>query len=195
MKPIATIGISETLSLIEQDIAEGIIEEDGNYARLHHIMAILAAIMENPSHLERTLKIVLAFDGNVAAASRALGIAPRPCGITRPTLCAWPRLSIVLWMLMSDWPPQGGGTEGVTVEDLLDCLPGKEANLPSGFSLLVSMIATGTDLKASAVAALGEQLGISHSLSRDYYNQTLKMLSVAKLVIDRNLEIHKPMNV
>ncbi|QRZ62235.1 hypothetical protein [Rothia sp. ZJ932] len=78
-----------------------------------------------------------------------------------------------------------GGSEAVTVDGLLDCLPGKEANLPAGFSVLVSMIATGTDLNTAAVAALGEQLGISHSLSRDYYNQTIKMLAVAKLVIDR----------
>ncbi|MBM7051061.1 sigma-70 family RNA polymerase sigma factor [Rothia sp. ZJ1223] len=74
---MAHIGITETLTLIEEDIATGIIEEDCDYTRLHHIMGILATIMENPAHLERTLKIVLAFDGNVAAASRALGIAAK----------------------------------------------------------------------------------------------------------------------
>lgn len=186
---LATIGISETLSLIEQDIADGIIEEDGNYARLHHIMGILAAIMENPTHLERTLKIVLAFDGNVAAASRALGIAPKTL---RDNQANTVRLAQVIHRALDahERLAAQGGTEAVTVEDLLDCLPGKEANLPAGFSVLISMIATGTDLNASAVAALGEQLGISHSLSRDYYNQTIKMLSVAKLVIERGLAVY-----
>lgn len=187
---LASIGISETLSLIEEDIAAGIVEEEGDYTRLHHIMGILASIMDHPDHLERTLKIVLAFDGNVAAASRALGIAPKTL---RDNQANTVRLAQVVHRALD--ARERLLNEGVnipevlTVEDLLDCLPPKESHLPTGFSVLVSMIATGTELNSSAVAALGERLGISHSLSRDYYNQTLKMLSVAKLVIDKGLAI------
>lgn len=186
---LASIGINETLNLIEQDIATGIIDEDGDYTRLHHIMGILTAIMENPAHLERTLKIVLAFDGNVAAASRALGVAQKTL---RDNQTNTVRLAQVIHRALDahERLAAQGGTEAVTVEDLLGCMPGQEANLPAGFSVLVSMIATGTELNAAAVGALGEQLGISHSLSRDYYNQTLKMLSVAKLVIDRGLGVY-----
>ncbi|MFW0120236.1 RNA polymerase sigma factor [Rothia sp. P5764] len=189
---LANTGVSETLSLVEEDIAKDIIEEDGNYTRLHHVMGILATVMENPAHLERTLKIILAFDGNVAAASRALGIAPKTL---RDNQANTVRLAQVIHRALDAHErlaSQGGNiSEILTVEDLLGCLPMQETHLPTGFGVLVSMIATGTELNTSAIEALGEQLGISYSLSRNYYNQTLKLLSVAKLVIDRGLAVYQ----
>lgn len=180
----AAMNLVEALAVIEEDIALSLVDEDGDYERLGHVLNILASILDNPAHLERTLKVVLAFDGNVLAASRALGLPVRTLQNNQDRTV---RLAQVIHRALDR--REMLGEAALTVGDLLACLPGE--GLPEGLQVFASMIATGTELNADAIVALGEQLGVSQSASRDYYYQTVKMLAVAKLVLEQGLGVYR----
>lgn len=179
----AGIGL-ELLALMEPDMAEEIVNDQGNYARLDQVLSMLMSIMDNPQHLMRTLKIILAFEGNVAAASRVLGV---PVKTLRDNQAHTVRLAQVIDQALDLYQQrQELETDApVSVDELLGCLPDAEVNrLPEAFEVLASLIAGGSQLEPSAIGVLGQQLWISYSMGRNYYNQLIQMLSVAKAVAE-----------
>lgn len=182
----AHIGISSTLALIEEDIAEGIIEEAGQYTRLQHVLSILASVIETQEHLTRTLNIILAFDGHISAASKALQV---PARTLRENQTNTVRLAQVINRALDAHEARGGHHVPVTVEDLLECLPGHQHNAPAAFGALVSMIASGSAVDVEAMMSLADGLGLSEHSSKVYCAQMLKLLAVAKEVIEVGLEL------
>lgn len=172
-------GVAATLLLIEEDIAEGIVEETGDYTHLQQVLTILASVTGSEEHLVRTLNVILAFDGNINAAARTLGCSARTL---RDSQAHTVRLAQVISRALGRCEMKTA-EEIVTVEDLLHCLPeGQE--LPAAFDVLASMIAGGSDLDHGVIATLGESLGLSEHTSHVYYVQVVKMLGVAKYVFE-----------
>lgn len=179
----ANSGVSTIYDVVAADHAATVDGQVSDWAAVSDVLRMVRAAVSERKLFDRSMRLILECNGDVALAGKQLGVAPAALRDSHRNVLDLAR--VVHKALSAYWRRnEDQVTRGVTIRDLLGCLPDESEESRAWIGVVARAVASAGGFGAVTAADVATMTGMAETTARHCLSRTGWLLTVARTVLE-----------